>query len=477
MSVTAGVLASSLAVPPGAAAAADTPPRRPIVFVHGWHSGPGMWDSMQRYAKSAGYSARDLHTFDYSSMSTSQTSAPIEDIAEQLNQFISDRRLTELSPDHTVDIVAHSMGSLVARHYMKFQPGALEKVTHYVSLAGPNHGTILADKELAVPKLALDLIKKVSGLQFIEDCDLQCSQMARDSDFMMELNAGEETPQSDSRRGMPQYTTFRSNVGDEPILYNNTRHLVPTLGMCDEAVFGVTQQGRLALEPGSLGDTSALAGATNLTTGCLRHSDIPNDRWTQEQVLDTLAAPTVEDLQFAPQGKRVTPVRAYTRCNDLRPAYRSEGGLYNKAWVQTCLRVGSDYHQVSPEVRVRGCGHSEYLPITRERVWNYAPEANGDNIPCTVHGDYTLHHPKGNTDGTLHAALGTRDGVAYDDNGPTYGGHGGYTLTWRDSLTVNQSGKDTLTAHYDDEVAVRTACSPVLPDPRCPPRPPRPAHF
>ncbi|MFD0345450.1 esterase/lipase family protein [Kitasatospora aburaviensis] len=42
-----------------------------------------------------------------------------------------------------VDIVAHSLGSLPSRWYVRFGGGAA-KVGHWISLAGPNHGTTVA---------------------------------------------------------------------------------------------------------------------------------------------------------------------------------------------------------------------------------------------------------------------------------------------------------------------------------------------
>src|SRR5207302_748876 len=110
-----------------------------------------------------------------------------------------------------VDIVAHSMGGLVTRWYLKFL-GGTGKVDHFVSFGSPHHGTVVA------------------GL-----CSLvltSCKEMQRNSDFLNELDSGDETP------GDVEYTTLTSS--------------------CDELVL-----------PHS---SSALDGADNRDVGCVEHA-------------------------------------------------------------------------------------------------------------------------------------------------------------------------------------------------------------
>lgn len=42
-----------------------------------------------------------------------------------------------------MDVVAHSMGSLSSRYYLK-NPGGTARVDEWVSIGGPNHGTYTA---------------------------------------------------------------------------------------------------------------------------------------------------------------------------------------------------------------------------------------------------------------------------------------------------------------------------------------------
>ncbi|MET9518261.1 hypothetical protein [Streptomyces sp. NPDC002994] len=447
------------------------------MFVHGWHSGGTTWDSMREEARLAGYDPeRELRVFDYSRMSNTSESAPIETIAEELDRFITGHRLVEDSPDGTVDIVAHSMGSLVARHYLKFGDGALDKVSNYVSLAGPNHGTLLADqgREVAGTRRILDVAQEIIGRRIFPRCDLQCTQMSRHSEFLTRLNEGPETPRSQARPGWPRYTTFRSNVGDEPVIYANSRNKgLPKLGLCDETVFGVSRNGRLVLNPQDprqgLADTTALHGAKNLTTGCLSHGAIPDDQWTQDEVLDTLAAPTGEYRDVRPPGRPATPVRGYTECNDLEKTRSAGGNPHGMAWVQTCLRVHSNYRSVTPVVRVRGCGHVGPSWDNPQALF-YAPEAYGDNIPCTVNGAYSVRHPNGfispaTLSGTLQSRAGEVQGEFSED-----GGHGGYYLSWREPISVNQSNPP-MVAYDGRDAVVYANCSPVAVDLGC-----KPAH-
>jgi triacylglycerol lipase len=106
--------------------------------------------------------------------------------------------------------VAHSMGSLNSRYYLKFL-GGTAKVDDWVSLGGPNHGTAIA------------------GL-----CSLvltSCQEMQLGSAFLNNLNSGDETP------GAVRYGAFWS--------------------WCDEII-----------NPDS---SVLLSGAENVNVGCIEH--------------------------------------------------------------------------------------------------------------------------------------------------------------------------------------------------------------
>ncbi|MGB2570597.1 lipase family alpha/beta hydrolase [Micromonospora citrea] len=89
-----------------------------------------------------------------------------------------------------VDIVAHSEGGLVSRWYVKFLGGA-DAVGRYVSLGSPQQGTYVAN------------IVNFVGLGSCAGI-VACQQMSIGSDFLANLNGGDDTP------GAVRWTTVRT---------------------------------------------------------------------------------------------------------------------------------------------------------------------------------------------------------------------------------------------------------------------------
>jgi triacylglycerol lipase len=185
------------------AAPADV--RDPILFVHGWNSNASTWDTMISRFTAAGYQSHELHRWSYNtSQSNKQT-------AEEIRTIVA-RILAETGADQ-VDLIAHSMGSLSSRWYVKFLGGDTEDlIDAWVSLGGPNHGTDTANLCFSTA----------------------CREMRIGSAFLGELNAGDESP------GDVRYATWWSP--------------------CDTVI-----------NPDS---SVAVAGATNTQTACISHSDL-----------------------------------------------------------------------------------------------------------------------------------------------------------------------------------------------------------
>jgi triacylglycerol esterase/lipase EstA (alpha/beta hydrolase family) len=78
-----------------------------------------------------------------------------------------------------VDLVGHSQGGLVARHYVRFLGGASE-VDSVVSLGAPQYGTAVAN------------VAKLFGLGNCVGI-VSCQQMAIGSSYLANLNAGDDT--------------------------------------------------------------------------------------------------------------------------------------------------------------------------------------------------------------------------------------------------------------------------------------------
>ncbi|MFG3616007.1 esterase/lipase family protein [Nocardia sp. NPDC047654] len=180
--------------------AAAAPARDPILFVHGWQGSASDWNYMWGRFRDAGYSAEEMARFSYN---TTQSN---KDIALEVKAQVD--ALRAKTGAAKVDIITHSMGGLNSRWYLKKLDG-LDSVDDWVSIAGPNHGTDVANGCL----------------------DASCEEMRPGSAFLAELNSTDETP------GRVNYGTWWSP--------------------CDEII-----------NPDA---STILGGATNTQTLCLGH--------------------------------------------------------------------------------------------------------------------------------------------------------------------------------------------------------------
>ncbi len=109
------------------------PARQPIVLIHGVLVNDGVWLSLRRFlAKS---SVGPLYTMNYG-----PPLADIESFAEQLHSRIEEIRTATRA--ERVVLVAHSMGGLVARAYLRRFGG--ERVAKLITIGAPHHGSVLA---------------------------------------------------------------------------------------------------------------------------------------------------------------------------------------------------------------------------------------------------------------------------------------------------------------------------------------------
>lgn len=109
---------------------------------------------------------------------------PMQDSAAELGAFVD--KVLAATGARKVDIVGHSEGGLMPRHYLKFLGGA-RKVGNFVGWAAPNHGTnINGITELRSFYPGFDA-------EMANYCQ-SCPQFLPGSDFLRELNAGDETP-------------------------------------------------------------------------------------------------------------------------------------------------------------------------------------------------------------------------------------------------------------------------------------------
>ncbi|MGW7101555.1 esterase/lipase family protein [Streptomyces sp. NPDC054838] len=209
-------LCAVLLVPAQARAGARAAARNPVVFVHGYNADPGVWGSLREDLRADGYADAEFFSWGYDTHRSVN-----EVLAGQLGAYVD--RVRRETGAARVDIVGHSFGSLVSRWYVKYG-GGTATVAHWVSLAGPNHGTSTA--------WACAL------------WDQACRDMTPGSYVVKNLAAGDETP------GAVAYATFRSD--------------------CDEVV--------------NPDDSVPLTGATNVAVGCLKHNDLLGDDATSAGV-------------------------------------------------------------------------------------------------------------------------------------------------------------------------------------------------
>jgi triacylglycerol lipase len=208
-------LVAAIAVCIAVAAPATASAQDPILFVHGWSESSSLWSTMIKNFEKDGYPKSYLSAYSYNSNTSNKTLAETE-VKSRVEA------LKKATGAAKVDIIAHSMGSLNSRWYIKSVSGGEANVDDWVSLGGPNHGTDTANACFSAA----------------------CVEMRIGSTFLAELNATDETP------GAVSYGTWWSP--------------------CDSII-----------NPDS---SVALSGATNTKTACLSHTALTTDSTVYAQV-------------------------------------------------------------------------------------------------------------------------------------------------------------------------------------------------
>lgn len=189
--------------------------RDPILFVHGWSESESVWNTMISNFSREGWTRAELNNWRYSTSQSNVRTA--SEVATKVNEILRATGATR------VDIIAHSMGSLNSRYYLK-NLGGSAKVDDWVSLGGPNHGTTVANICFTTA----------------------CVEMRVGSAFLTALNEGDETP------GTTTYGTWWSS--------------------CDEFI--------------NPDESVLLSGATNTATGCVNHIGLVSNSTVFAQVRD-----------------------------------------------------------------------------------------------------------------------------------------------------------------------------------------------
>lgn len=124
-------LTSARRVPTPAPAELPEPTRPPVILIHGYFHNHSAFLVMSRALRCAGFD--HLHTVDYNPVL-----ADLNELAERLAQEVQ-RMLARTGARRCV-LIGHSMGGLVARHYVQLLGGD-EHVDTVVTLGAPHRGT------------------------------------------------------------------------------------------------------------------------------------------------------------------------------------------------------------------------------------------------------------------------------------------------------------------------------------------------
>ena len=103
-----------------------------MVLVHGIYSSGRDFARLERHLRAEG---REVLTLD---LKPNNGKAELQVLAQQLADFTE----THL-PGRRFDLVGFSMGGLISRYYMQ-RLGGVERVDHFVTMAAPHHGTVMA---------------------------------------------------------------------------------------------------------------------------------------------------------------------------------------------------------------------------------------------------------------------------------------------------------------------------------------------
>ena len=88
----------------------DYPDAVPIILVHGWNGGEFTWPEPEQLMEMEKKLQRDIYLFTYRTGIFANRYPPLEVLEEQLDRY--------LAAHPQVDIIAHSMGGLLVRHYL-----------------------------------------------------------------------------------------------------------------------------------------------------------------------------------------------------------------------------------------------------------------------------------------------------------------------------------------------------------------------
>lgn len=170
----------------------------PVILVPGtFESMSFNWSKLSPLLAKKGYC---VYALNYGITSVGFSTGPIEKSAEELKTFVD--QVLEQTGTEKVSIVGHSQGGMMPRYYIKYLGGD-KKVEDLIGLAPSNHGT--------KGVFGIEPIMILPGLLGCTACD----QQKIGSDFLNDLNAGDETP------GDVSYTVISTKYDEVVVPYTS----------------------------------------------------------------------------------------------------------------------------------------------------------------------------------------------------------------------------------------------------------------
>ncbi|CAL9411585.1 hypothetical protein SUDANB176_01676 [Streptomyces sp. enrichment culture] len=157
---------------------------RPVVLVHGtFGNSVDNWLGLAPYLVRRGYCVFSLDYGQLPGVPFLHGLGPLEKSAEQLDAFVDG--VLAATGAAEADVVGHSQGGVMPRHYLKFLGGA-DEVNALVGIAPSNHGTTLGGLTRLLPYFpgAEDLLNETTPA---------LAQQVAGSDFLTRLNEGGDT--------------------------------------------------------------------------------------------------------------------------------------------------------------------------------------------------------------------------------------------------------------------------------------------
>lgn len=181
---------------------------RPALFVHGNTRDAGDWDEPGKSVKQrfldAGYSLQELWAISYNGHATKHLSPPSQCLTDAQGNIADVSAFVDAVVEYTgaakVDIIAHSLGVVLARKMMAEDSRLSRRIERFVAIAGPNHGATVCRRAW--------LIWLIGWKAF-----MGCDEITPGSNWLQSLN---ESFRDREAGGPTRYMTIYDGTGTDP---------------------------------------------------------------------------------------------------------------------------------------------------------------------------------------------------------------------------------------------------------------------